>query len=1749
MILQIAVLLLSFCLRGSAQCPYYFDHLTTQENLSQSSVFAIIQDKNGFIWFGTQAGLDRYDGISFKNFTTKEFDKSSISPGYVNSLYEDTVNHLMYVGTTRGFSKISLTNDNRIQRIYLEKEEKNYNIISIKGIGNDRFWVIANGKLFAHENNDFYEVKFARSGNDLLVNDFIYDSTKNVGYVATSSGIFMLDLSKNIILGHFDIQFQRLSVSVNKLALWNGNLVAANNSNAFILNIPTISNRNNSLTVNDELKYKDQITGEESTVKRCANIIVDFHNQLWIGTDKSGLLRFSQGVLNGEQILRDFKRKESLTSSYILSLCQSRDSTLWIGTNGGGINKLVFQRPEFLSYFQEHKGKNFIPNNDVWSIYQLNGDSVLLGSDGNGVLMLSRKKDSITHFRIKGKDEVNIVRALTGNKGIVYVGTDSGLFRVSVRNIVNYDRYPLINNIRVNYLYLTSEYLWIGTENSGLLQYVVKQKKIITHKFQEAITSLDVDIKTNDIFVGTVRGLYRLRQNSGSYILRDSAMLSTFVTTILVQEENIWVGTRKDGLYSLNSNSLKIQEHHNSKTILPDDVIYGILPDDSGQIWCSSNKGIFCFNAKNNVLNYYNNFYGLQQDEFNTGAYHKARKGDSVFLYFGGVNGLNIILPRPIFGYNCAGIGGLLVNKDENLVEFYPLGTQTIEINPRLKKLIIDVRLFHFQDSRNNKYRYRLHDETFSQAFATSEPIRINRSKLYLFKDNKLELQVCTSNGVWRSYSIINLKVPFDHIDQARPLLAIIAFIICLMLFFLWNRQRKARIQKNKIEIINQGLAKQTSELMALQDHINEISRTETTKEAVSLALGLLTDQEDTALFNFDYATFSMADQVKKRLIIGPSKIKTGFKGEPAKWKELCGEILLDSSDVMAQAIALDKMIEVRGEEIIDAPSATLNKEVFHKFGHGSYARLFIPVKARHKEIKGGDKPMGLLEVGCATLEKIFHDDLKIKLTLYADNLGQVYKRLGEKETDLKILRLLEKSDSKSGDDPRSYLENILKGINSLIQSDFAGIALLPSRRSELIEENIIVRNEEIAKDGLQLIPQLFTFDSTITGKTEVRKSRTWKRSTKSFSSLSIPVIYNDRLLATADFIKLSPSFFTEEIVSVTEKTFRKVGEGYINKKFLKAVEDLVSLENIVSTQNSMTPLINLLEDFFRTDWVSFWTRDYSREGQFYKRSFYSNALKEEGAAYPFTISEEDLTIEDLEPVKWHNIDIIKNQKLYDFLNEKNLPVIIAIPLSIEGRIHGFIHIYSRRHWGQELLSQEKQFLELLSAKTVMTHVIVKMIRGFSIISESLVSKDQTTVFQQITDEAREILVADPVILFSYQENNALGKGYVVHSGKLFHQSKLTDGQSSSFIEKVIQDRKDVLISKEGELPDYYPKENKTDSSYKDRFWHREGIKSAALIPLFHERKPIGIMCFNFRQPQDFSPTTHSLIRAFSSLAAIALNNADNVAHIKFENINLGQQTKDYQTKHDIIKVQLEDLLPTAKGSSLMEIVRAVNHDIRNHLSRVRANLKDVKADVNIPNQATRVFFDQNLELISGDIENSENLIALFEPNSFSVSIQNVFDIVKQVQQLFTGKYRRDKNDIEINASLLTPNMPDMRCSKAEISMVVYNLVSNAVTAIGQKVKRKESKEKGKIDIQVGMNSEKYYVITVEDNGIGIDNSIGEQIFEIGYTTRDEIDNKGLGIGLYFVKATVENLYRGDISFKSYVNVGTTFIIKLKQHA
>lgn len=1714
-------------------------------------MFAIIQDKNGFIWFGTQAGLDRYDGISFKNYSTNDSNKNSISPGYVNSLYEDRVNHLLYVGTARGFSKISLANDSKIQRIYLEKEKKNYSVTAIKGSGNDKFWIVADGKLFVHKKDDFQEIKFERSGseNDLIINDFIYDSTRSVGYVATSLGVYILDLSTNIIVRHYNIQFHGLSVSVNKLALWNGNLIAVNNSNAFIVNIPAISGPNDSLTVIEELKYKDQITGKESPVKRCANILVDFKNQLWIGTDKSGLLLFSQGVLNGEQILRDFRRKESLTSSYILSLCQSRDSTLWIGTNGGGINKLVFQRPEFLGYFQEHKGKNFIPNNDVWAIYQLNGDSVLLGSDGNGVLMLSRKKDSITHFRIKGKEEINVVRALTGNKSIIYVGTDSGLFRVSVQNLASYDRFPLVKNIRVNYLHLTAEYLWIGTESSGLLQYVMKENKFITYRFQEAITSIEADTKTDNVFVGTVKGLYRLRRNAGNYILRDSAMLSTFITAILVQGKSIWVGTRKDGLYALNSDSLKIQKHHNSKNILPDDVIYGILADDSGQIWCSSNKGIFCFNAKNDVLNYYNNFYGLQQDEFNTGAYHQARKGDSVFLYFGGVNGLNIILPRPIFGYNWAGNGGLLVNKEDNLIEFYPLGTQTIKINPRLKKLIIDVRLFHFQDSRNNKYRYRLNDEAFSQAFATSEPIRIFRSKLNLFKDNELELQVCTSNGVWRSYSTINLDVPFDYIDQARPLLVLAAFIAFFVLVFLWNRQRKARIQKNKMEIINQGLAKQTRELMKLQNQINEISRTETTKEAVNLALGLLTDQEDTALFNFDYATFSMADHVEKRLIIGPSKIKTGFKGDPAKWKELCGEILLDSTDVMAYAIAQDGMIEVRGEEIIKAPGATLNKEVFHKFGHGSYARLFIPVYAMHKETKGGDKPMGLLEVGCATLDKIFHDDLKIKLTLYADNLGQVYKRLEEKETDLKILRLLEKSDTQSGDDPRSYLENILKGINSLIRSDFAGITLLPSRHSELIEETIVVRNEEIATDGLQLIPQLFSFDSAITGKTEIQKKRTWKRSTKSFSSLSIPVIYNERLLATADFIKLSPSFFTEEIVCITEKTFRKVGEGYINKKFLKAVEDLVSLENIVSTQNSMTPLINLLEDFFRTDWVSFWTRDYSRDGQFYKRIFYSTALKEEGAEYPFSISEEDLTIEDLEPVKWHNIDIIRNQKLYDFLNEKNLPVIIAIPLSIEGRTHGFIHIYSRRHRGQELLSQEKQFLELLSAKTVMTHVIVRMIRGFSVISESLVSKDQTTVFQQITDEAREILVADPVILFSYQENNALGKGYVVHSGKLYHQSKLTDGKSSSFIEKVIQDRKDVLISKEGDLPDYYPKENKTDSSYKDRFWHREKIKSAALIPLFHERKPIGIMCFNYRQPQDFSPTTHSLIRAFSSLAAIALNNADNVAHIKIENINLGKKSKDYQTKHDIIKVQLEDLLPTAKGSSLMEIVRAVNHDIRNHLSRVRANLRDVKKEVNIPGQATRVFFDQNLELIDGDIENSENLIALFEPNSFSVSIQNVFDIVKQVQQLFTGKYRRDKNNIEINASLLTPNMPDMRCSKAEISMIVYNLVSNAVTAIGQKVIRKESKEKGKIDIQVSMNSEKYYVITVEDNGIGIDKSIGEQIFEIGYTTRDEIENKGLGIGLYFVKATVENLYSGDISFKSYVNVGTTFIIKLKQHA
>jgi len=235
----------------------------------------------------------------------------------------------------------------------------------------------------------------------------------------------------------------------------------------------------------------------------------------------------------------------------------------------------------------------------------------------------------------------------------------------------------------------------------------------------------------------------------------------------------------------------------------------------------------------------------------------------------------------------------------------------------------------------------------------------------------------------------------------------------------------------------------------------------------------------------------------------------------------------------------------------------------------------------------------------------------------------------------------------------------------------------------------------------------------------------------------------------------------------------------------------------------------------------------------------------------------------------------------------------------------------------------------------------------------------------------------------------------------------------------------------------------------------------------------------------------------------------------------------------------------------LTEIVRAVNHDIRNHLIKIYQNSLSIKNNLSglIRSSSDKERLNLSLAILQRDIDNSSNLIDLFSPDSFAISVEDFSNIIYSVKELFADQLKPNNKSegIQIIIQKGDNSMPDIRCSKAELSMIVYNLISNAKNAIIEKwdkLNRPTTIPTGVINVEFDYNPvDKAYLLSVADTGSGIDNENLAKVYELGFTTRKD----GLGIGLYFVKETIEKIYNGSIHCKSYINKGTTFELKFKQ--
>lgn len=638
-----------------------------EDGLSQVTSHCIIQDAEGYIWIGTQDGLNRFDGNDFKVFRHDPSRKGSISDSHVKDLLEDKQGR-MWVATNGG---LNLFNK--------DTEE------------------------FTHWSHDQADSS-SLSHNNVL--DLIEDKQRRI-WVGTEHGLNLLD-QRNGTFHHFIADPNDTTTLSNDLILsmeeddqgylWIGTAVGLNKFDP--------------VTETFTSYFHDPSNENSLSHDRITQVFSDALGTLWVGTRKGlNALDIESGTIR--RYMHDPNLPGTISDEYILSFLEDQEHQLWVGTALGGLN--LFDRTTNTFHHYKHTlGDPYsLSNNTIWTITEDSKHNLWVGVSSKGFNYVDRQTERFKHYRHVVDDPQsllhNAVRAiLLDHEDNLWVGSFLGLNVYSQKGRINlqYQHYPhdpfsLTASYVRSLLQDREQRIWVGTEN-GLNLYQ-PDSQTFSHGIKDAtgrtiLTEGLICVLYEDqqgrIWIGSNMGLYCISPGSTevkhyTYSASDSSSLSHPLVRNVYQDQKgrIWVGTEM-GLNLLDpvTKTFKrfLHERNNKQSLsnnivnsiiedqmgqiwvatagglnrldpetgqfriwrekqgLSNDVVYGILEDERGTLWMSTNKGINIFNPQDHSIAVYTQRDGLQSDEFNTGAFYQDWNG---VMYFGGVNGLNVFHP------------------------------------------------------------------------------------------------------------------------------------------------------------------------------------------------------------------------------------------------------------------------------------------------------------------------------------------------------------------------------------------------------------------------------------------------------------------------------------------------------------------------------------------------------------------------------------------------------------------------------------------------------------------------------------------------------------------------------------------------------------------------------------------------------------------------------------------------------------------------------------------------------------------------------------------------------------------------------------------------------------------------------------------------------------------------------------------------------------------------------------------------
>lgn len=785
-----------------------FQHISTDRGLSQKTVQSIFQDSHGFIWIGTQEGLNRYDGQQMLIFRNSPDDDKSLSSNVIRDIIEDQQQNIWiatssglnrFEASTKTFSRVIITDEAQqpISRIYsLLLDTDDQILIGTDGKG---VYVINISK----NNSKANFVKELSALKQVDVRVLFRDSRGRLWIGTDGEGVWLAD-KENTIISNF-------LVDINK-----NNSISHNRIRAIFEDSKGqiwIGTRGGGLNKYNEskksfIRYQHEPSNKTSlSNNRVYKIIEDNNRMLWVATD-GGLNIYDSSSDNFMRVQNQASQPSGLSHNRVLTIYQDQGGLIWLGTMSG-INIWNPVTAQFVHYRKISEDKNSLTNNTVFGFEESKSGNIYVATFGGGLNFLntaggtwsdiSKNENGQSLFSDK-----RLMALMVDNEEKLWIGSFSKGVSVLTKDhqLLQHfkndkgDPKSLSANGVTDILQDSDNEIWISTYAAGLNRLnrdgeTFQHYRIDENNKNRLISENILQILEDDegyIWSATDGGgLSRLDKNTGNFINfthheDNPDSLTGDVASSIYQDSKgrFWIGTQGRGLNRWEPEDRRQGKnkfrHYTMNNGLPSSTVNGVIEDDDGYIWISTNNGVSRLDPENDEFKHYNLAMEIHDNEFNQGSMLKANNGR---LYFGGLNGVSAFFPRKIVSNSH--IPTIVLtnisseNKSLNLQNSFT-NIDKIEFGHKDYLVTFEFAALDYSSPERNQYQYKLEGfdpdwisiGNLNRATYTNLP-----SGSYIFK-----VKASNNDNLWSDESI-NLRV----IIAPAPWASWWAFIIYASIF------------------------------------------------------------------------------------------------------------------------------------------------------------------------------------------------------------------------------------------------------------------------------------------------------------------------------------------------------------------------------------------------------------------------------------------------------------------------------------------------------------------------------------------------------------------------------------------------------------------------------------------------------------------------------------------------------------------------------------------------------------------------------------------------------------------------------------------------------------------------------------------------------------------------------------------------------------------------------------------------------